>query len=153
MERTLKHRVDHLESLVNLLAHFGSCQDNLAADEDKEDNLRLDHAVDETREQFRLVGAEVVMAGCQTFKTNGELDVARTNDVLDFEVGKLGVETKLLDDTSVLARCKLGVIFRLRSCDNHLAGREDEGSGLGLTNTHNHSSETLFQLANCDGWV
>jgi len=58
----LKHRVDHFEGLVNLLSNLGASQDNLAADEDQEHNLGLDHTIDETREQLRLVRAEVVMA-------------------------------------------------------------------------------------------
>jgi len=58
----LKHRVDHFEGLVNLFSNFRASQDNLATDEDQEHDLRLDHPVDETREQLRLVRAEVVMA-------------------------------------------------------------------------------------------
>jgi len=52
---TLKNRVNHLERLVDLLANLGSSEDNLAADEDEKNNLWLDHTVDETREQLRLV--------------------------------------------------------------------------------------------------
>jgi len=58
----LKHRVDHFKGLVNLFSNFRASQDNFAADEDQEHDLRLDHSVDETREQLRLVRAEVVMA-------------------------------------------------------------------------------------------
>jgi len=46
----LKHRVDHLESLIDFFTDFGTCQDDLAADEDQENDLRLHHSVDETRE-------------------------------------------------------------------------------------------------------
>lgn len=52
---TLKHRVDHLKCLIDLLAHLGTCQDDLAADEDQEHDLRLDHTIDETRKQLRLI--------------------------------------------------------------------------------------------------
>ena len=52
---TLKHRIDHLKRLINLLAHLRPCQDDLAADEDQEHDLRLDHTVDKTREQLRLI--------------------------------------------------------------------------------------------------
>lgn len=79
-------RVDELESLVNLLANLGTSKDDLAADEDEQDNLGLHHAVDETREQFRLVRRESVMARCKTLQSNGELDVAGANDVLNLEV-------------------------------------------------------------------
>jgi hypothetical protein len=100
----LKNRVDHLESLVNFLANLGSRENNLAADEDEKNNLRLDHAVDETREELGFIRREIVVTRSKTFKTDGELDIARANNVLDFEVGKFGIESELLDDTSVLAR-------------------------------------------------
>lgn len=140
---TLKHGIDHLEGLVNLLSHLGTSEDDLAADEDKKHNLGLNHAVDQTREQLRLVRTEVVMARSETLQTNGELDIARADNVLDLEVRELGVEAKLLDDTGVLARRKLRVILGLGTGDDHLAGSEDQGSGLGLTNTHDDGSETL----------
>lgn len=79
-------RVDELESLVNLLTDFGTSEDDLAADEDEQDDLRLHHAVDETREQLRLVGRESVMARGKSLQANGELDVARANNVLDLEI-------------------------------------------------------------------
>lgn len=47
---TLKHGVDHLECLINLLAHLRTGQNNLAAHEDQEHDLGLDHSVDETWE-------------------------------------------------------------------------------------------------------
>jgi hypothetical protein len=72
--------------LVDLFADLGTGQDYLAADEDEEDDLRLHHAVDETREELRLVRRESVMARGKTLQANGELDVAGTNDVLNLEV-------------------------------------------------------------------
>lgn len=144
---TLKHRIDHLESLVDLFSHFGSGEHNLAADEDQKHDLRLDHTVDQTREQFRLVRAEVNVARSQTFETNRELDVTRPDNVLDLEVRELGVEAELLDDTGVLARSKLRVILRLGTGDDHLARRENQGRSLGLADTHNNGSETLSRLA------
>jgi len=47
--------VDVLEGLINLLTDLGSGENDLAADEDQQDNFWLDHSVDETGEQFRLV--------------------------------------------------------------------------------------------------
>lgn len=149
--------------MVNLVSNLCTCEDNLAADEDQENNLRLDHAVDETRKQLRFIGTEVVVTRGETLEANGELDVAGTDDVLDFEVGELGVETwgmvlvdisavffltrgeltKLLDDTSILATGKFGIILRLRASNHHLARSEDQSGCLGLTNTHDDSSKTL----------
>jgi hypothetical protein len=72
--------------LIDLFANLGTGQDDLAADEDEEDDLGLHHAVNETREELRLVGRESVMARGKTLQANGELDVAGTNDVLDLEI-------------------------------------------------------------------
>lgn len=129
------------------LSNFSTGQDDLARDKDQQDNLGLDHAVDKTRKQLGLVGAEVVMARCETLETNRELDVATAHDILNLEIGELGIETKLLDDTSVLARGKLAVIFRLCTGDDHFTRSEDECSCLGLTNTHDYSGETLIQVS------
>jgi hypothetical protein len=91
----LEHRVDQLEGVVDLVSDFGASQDNLAANEDQKHDLRLDHAVDEAREQLRLVRAEVVVARSQTLQADGELDVTRTDNVLDLKVRELGVEACL----------------------------------------------------------
>lgn len=42
---TVQHGVDHLERLVNFLSHFRTSQDDLAADEDEQHYLRLDHTI------------------------------------------------------------------------------------------------------------
>lgn len=118
---TSEHRVDQFKGLVDLLSDLCSSQDNFATDEDQEDNLGLHHAVDKTREEFRLVGAEIVMAARKSLKTDWELDIAGPDNVLDLEIRELGIEAELLDDTSVLPRRQLGVIFRLCACDDHLA--------------------------------
>lgn len=140
----LKDRVDHFEGLVDLLADFRTSQDNLATDEDEKNNFRLDHSVDQTREQFRLIRAEIVMARSETLQTDWELDIAGANDVLDFEVRELGIETKLLDNTSILAGRKLRVIFRLGSSDNHLARRKNQRGCLWFSDTHDNSRKTLI---------
>lgn len=141
-----EHGVDELECLVDLLADLGTSQDDLAGDEDQEDNLWLHHAVDETREELRLVGAEHVVTASKAFETDRELDVTRADNVLDLEVGELCVEAELLDDTSVLARGKLAVILGLGTGDDHLARGEDQGGRLGLTDTHDDGGETLGDM-------
>lgn len=72
--------------MVNLLTDLGTCKDNLAANEDEQDDLWLHHAVDKTRKQLRFIRRESVMARSKTLQANGELDVARANNILDFEV-------------------------------------------------------------------
>jgi len=136
-------RVNEFKGLVNLLADLGTSENDLARDEDQEDNLWLHHAVNETWEKFGFVRAEHVMARCQTLETNRKLDVARANNVLDLEVGEFGVETELLNDTSILARRKLRIVFRLCTSDDHFATCKDQSSGLGFANTHDDGGETL----------
>jgi len=99
----LKHRVDHFKGLIDFFADFRTGQDNLTTNEDQEHNLGLDHSIDETREQLRFVGTEVVMARSKTLQADRELDVARTDDVLDLEVRELRVEAKLLNDARILS--------------------------------------------------
>lgn len=135
--------VNHLESLIDLLADLGTSENDLAADEDEQDNLGLDHAVNQAREQLRFVRAEVVMLRSKAFKSDGKLDIARSHNVLDLEVGELGIESELLNDTSILARGKLGVVLRFGASYNHLSAGEDESRGLRLTDTHDDSRETL----------
>lgn len=118
---TGKSRIDLLEGLIDLFSDFGASKNNLATDEDEKNDLGFDHAVDETREQLRLIGAKVMMSACKTLETNGELDVARANNVLNFEVGELGIEPELLNDSSIFAGSKLGIIFRFGTSDYHLA--------------------------------
>jgi len=91
-----QHRVDELECLVDLFTDFGTREHDLARHEDQEHDLRLHHAIDEAGEEFRLVGAEHVMARGKTLQTNGKLDITRPDDVLDLEVGELGIETQFL---------------------------------------------------------
>jgi len=50
-----QHGVDQLEGLIDLLADLGASQDDLAADEDEKNNLRLHHAVDEAGEELGFV--------------------------------------------------------------------------------------------------
>jgi len=45
-----ERRIDVLKGLVDFLADLGSSEYNLAADEDQQDDFRLDHSVDEARE-------------------------------------------------------------------------------------------------------
>ena len=90
-----------------------------------------------------LVAAELSVAVRETLETNREFHVARAHDVLDLELGELGVEAKLLHDTRVLARRQARVVLGLGASDDHLARGEDKRCRLGITNTHDHSRKTL----------
>lgn len=150
IKHTRKDGVNKLKRLVDLLANLGSGQDNLSADEDEKHNLGLHHAIDKTGEELGLVRAERMMAAGETLKTDREFDVTRSHHVLNLELGKLGVETKLLNDASKLPGRKLGIILRLSTSDNHFAGCENQSRCLGLTNTHRNGRKTLrvvFRIA------
>ena len=72
-----------------------------------------------------LVAAELSVAVRKPLQTNGKLDVTAANDVLDFELGKLGVESKFLNDTSIFARRQPRVVLRLRARNDHLSRRKN----------------------------
>lgn len=91
------------------------------------------------------------MAAGKALKTNGKLDVAAAHNVLNFEIRELCVETKFLNDASVLARSELAVIFRLGTGHDHLARSKDERGGLGLSNAHDDSRETLWVVLGVSG--
>ena len=82
----VQHGIDQLEGLINLLAHFRASQDDFSANENQEYDLGLHHSIDQTREELRFVGREVVMARGETFETNWKLDVTRAHNILDLEV-------------------------------------------------------------------
>jgi len=138
-----KHRIDQLKCLVDLLADLGAGQDDFAGHEDQQDNLGLHHPVDQTREELWLVRAEHMMTARKAFETDGKFDVARSDNVLDLEVGEFGIEAKLLDDARILPRSKLAVIFRLCTSDDHLAGGKDESGRFRLAYSHDDGCETL----------
>lgn len=49
-----ENRVNELKGLVDLLADFGTGEDDLSRHEDEQHNLGLHHTVDETGEEFGL---------------------------------------------------------------------------------------------------
>lgn len=81
----------------------------------------------------------------KTFQTNGEPHITRADNVLDLKVRELGLESKLLNNSRILASGQLGVVLRLCSRHNHLARSKDQCSRLWLTDTHDHSSKTLIE--------
>lgn len=88
-----------------------------------------------------------MMAAGQTLEADGEVDVARPDNILDFEIGEFGIEPKLLDDTRVFATRELAIVFRLGTSHDHLTRGKDEGSRLWLSYTHDHSCETLAKTS------
>jgi len=141
--KIIEHRVDGFEGNVYLLTNFRTRQNNLSTHKDKQNDFRLYHSVNQSREQFRLVRAEVMMARGEALEAYGKLDITGANNVLNLKIRKLSIESKLLNNASVFARGKLGIILRFGTRNNHLAGRENECSGFRFANTHDNSGETL----------
>jgi len=46
----LENRIDGFEGVIDLLTNLGTSQDNLSTNEYEQNDLGLDHSVDETRE-------------------------------------------------------------------------------------------------------
>ena len=90
-----------------------------------------------------LITTKLSVAVCKTLKTNRKLDVGATNDVLNLEFKKFGVEAKFLDNARVLARRQARVVFTLGTSHDHLPRRENECGRLGIANPHDDSGETL----------
>lgn len=90
-----------------------------------------------------LVAAELSVRVRQSLQTDGELDITTPDDVLNLEFEKLGIEAELLNDPSILPRRQPRVILRLGTSDDHLPRSENQSSSLGITDTHDHSCETL----------
>lgn len=138
-----EHGIDKVEGLVDFLADLGTSQDEFSTDENKKHDFGSHHAIDETREEFGFVGAEHMVAAGQTLKTNWKLDVARPNDIVNLELGEFSVEAQLLTDTSVVATCKLAIVFKIGASDDHPPRGKNERRRLGFADTHDHSCETL----------
>ena len=54
----------------------------------------------------------MMMARRKALETDGELDIARADNVLDLEVRELGVKPEFLDDSCVFTRRQARVLER-----------------------------------------
>lgn len=93
------------------------------------------------------------MAEGQSFQTDGELDITRSDNVLDLELLKLGVESEFLDDSCVLSRRQSRIVLRLRTSDDHLSRGKDQSGGFRISNTHDDSGETLDVMRTSVNWA
>lgn len=91
-----------------------------------------------------FVAGELPVAVVEPLQTNGELDVARSDDVLNLELCELGIKAELLNDAGVFAGCEARVVLRFCTSDDHFARGENERRSLGFTDTHNHSGKPLI---------
>jgi hypothetical protein len=79
----------------------------------------------------------------KTLEPYWKLYIARPDDILDLEFGKLGLETELLDDSRVLSRSESRVVFGFGTRDDHLARGEDQRGGFRVSDSHDHGGESL----------
>ena len=83
------------------------------------------------------------MSEDETLKSDGELDIATANHILNLEVFKLCRESQFLHYSGVFPSGKSRVLLRLGSCAHHLPGAEDEGSCPRLSNSHDDGRASL----------
>ena len=88
-----KKILDPLVGFVDLIPMLRSSQDNLAAGEDEEYDLRVLHPEYQAREQFWLVaavlGTLLDSLAQESLKLDGEADVVGADNVLDGKLRKL----------------------------------------------------------------
>jgi hypothetical protein len=70
-----ENRINILKRGRDLGAILCACQDNLSGHEDQENNLGEHHSIDQTREEFWLVAAELAVCECQAFQTNRKANI------------------------------------------------------------------------------
>lgn len=64
-------------------------ENDFARDEDEENNARLNHAIDEAREELRLVRGKLRVREVEALEVDREVHVARAHHVLDLELAEL----------------------------------------------------------------
>ena len=97
------NRINVTEGCVNFLSVLGSSENEFARDKNENDNARLDHSKDQTREKFGFVCGKIAMDKCERFQANMKANIAATNHILNLEIGKLCLEAQLLNDTGILS--------------------------------------------------
>ena len=79
----------------------------------------------------------------ETLEPDRKLDVGRADNILNFKVFELSIESELLNDSSIFARRQFRVILALCTSYDHFARSKDESSSLWFADTHNDGSKTL----------
>jgi hypothetical protein len=98
------------------------------------------HVIDEGWEELGLPSSKHPLSYLEAFKPDGMTEVHIRDVIADFEVtlvGRLGDSiSKFLEHADELSTRELAVIDGLGSSYDHLAGLEDHGSRLRITNTN-----------------
>lgn len=105
LSEAMKDGINILETFSDFGFGFGSGEDDFAIDEDEENDAWLHHSVNEPWEQFRLITRELTVHLIQIFQSNGKPEVDGRHQVLNFEVDKLDLVAKLLNNSRKFSRC------------------------------------------------
>jgi hypothetical protein len=55
LAKLTEYGVDGLKGAINLFSNFGASENNLAGHKDQQNDLRIDHSIDQAWKQFRFV--------------------------------------------------------------------------------------------------
>lgn len=87
------HRIDQIEGLVDLFSDLGARQHDFARDKDEQDHLGLDHTVNETGKELRLVRRVNSVAVGETLESDGKADITAVR----MRISLVGVSYKCPD--------------------------------------------------------
>jgi hypothetical protein len=90
---------------------FGTGEDDLSIDEDKENDARLHHAIDETGKEFGLVRRKLPVHLVEILETNWKAEIDGGHKILNLKVDEFHIVTKLLNDASELSCSQMSVVF------------------------------------------
>ena len=121
----LKYRDNIIESCLDFLPCFCTCQHNLSTYEDKKHDFWIIHSIYEARKYFRLVACEVMMHFCENLKSDWKCNWAWCYYILDFELFKFHVKTDAFYYFSIFHSCCLWLLLWLRACAHDFSTLED----------------------------
>mmetsp|Transcript_3386 Transcript_3386/g.11895 ORF Transcript_3386/g.11895 Transcript_3386/m.11895 type:complete len:212 (-) Transcript_3386:249-884(-) len=117
--------------------------DHSARDEDEQNDLGRDEAVNEAGEELGLVRGKLGVGIDQALQTNREANVHRRDHVLDFKVREAWRKADFPHDRGKLARPLPRRRLGPRARHDHLPSAEDEGRAPRLAEPHDHGCEAL----------
>lgn len=80
----------------------------------------------------------------EVLEADGEAKVDSGYQVLNFEIDELHIVAELLDNSSKLSRCQVGVDFVPGTCAHQFARPKDERSASWLSDSHYDPMKSLW---------
>lgn len=109
------------KSLFNVSLLFCTCENYFARDENQKDDFRFQHSIHEPRKYLRLIIAKFVMLLLYHVQVKYQSSVARSHNVLNFELAKLNGVAQFLQYSGELSHSNLAKTFVLRPRTHNLA--------------------------------